>query len=643
MASTRRLTAILAADVAGYSRLMGVDEEGTHERLKAHLRELIDPKIEEHRGHIVKNTGDGMLAEFASVVDAVRCAAQVQRGMIDREPEVPNERQIKFRIGVNLGDVIADGGDIFGDGVNVAARLEALAEPGGICVSRVVRDQVRDKLPYSFEDRGEQNVKNIARPVRVYALLPEAVAELPVAGVPIAVPRHRPSAIAAMAVAATAVLVIAVIAWWVWPTMRSSPTPPAAVSAAATSIAQPLVAPRLSIIVLPFTNLSNDPEQQYFADAVTEDLTTDLSRIGHMFVISRNTAFTYRNKPVDGKQIGRDLGVRYVLEGSVQRSGNQVRVNAQLINAETDAHLWAERFDRDIGDLFALQSEITGRIAKALGVALITREAARPTEHPDALDYILRGSAAGLKPNSRDVSAEAISLFEHALTLNPRSVEAQTLLANSLVGRVRDQMTDSAAADLARAEGLVDQALAAASRNAFAHLVKGRVLQAQNRWEEAVLEFEATLGSDSNSVWALHYLAMSKLFTGSIEEVIPLEEQAIRLSPREPRIGWWYYAIGTVHLLQSRTDEAIVWLEKARSAIPAAPVFRSHLASAYALRSETERAAAELAEARRLVGDDRYSSIAHLQAVGYFGVPKIRVLFEATYFAGLRKAGMPEE
>jgi adenylate cyclase len=643
MASTRRLTAILAADVAGYSRLMGVDEEGTHERLKAHLRELIDPKIEEHRGHIVKNTGDGMLAEFASVVDAVRCAAQVQRGMIDREPEVPNERQIKFRIGVNLGDVIADGGDIFGDGVNVAARLEALAEPGGICVSRVVRDQVRDKLPYSFEDRGEQNVKNIARPVRVYALLPEAVAELPVAGVPIAVPRHRPSAIAAMAVAATAVLVIAVIAWWVWPTMRSSPTPPAAVSAAATSIAQPLVAPRLSIIVLPFTNLSNDPEQQYFADAVTEDLTTDLSRIGHMFVISRNTAFTYRNKPVDGKQIGHDLGVRYVLEGSVQRSGNQVRVNAQLINAETDAHLWAERFDRDIGDLFALQSEITGRIAKALGVALITREAARPTEHPDALDYILRGSAAGLKPNSRDVSAEAISLFEHALTLNPRSVEAQTLLANSLVGRVRDQMTDSAAADLARAEGLVDQALAAASRNAFAHLVKGRVLQAQNRWEEAVLEFEATLGSDSNSVWALHYLAMSKLFTGSIEEVIPLEEQAIRLSPREPRIGWWYYAIGTVHLLQSRTDEAIVWLEKARSAIPAAPVFRSHLASAYALRSETERAAAELAEARRLVGDDRYSSIAHLQAVGYFGVPKIRVLFEATYFAGLRKAGMPEE
>ena len=361
MSQTRRLAAILAADVAGYSRLMGVDEEGTHERLKAHLGQLVDPKIREHRGHIVKNTGDGMLAEFPSVVDAVRCAAEVQRGMIDREPEVSDERRIRFRIGINLGDVIADGGDIFGDGVNVAARVEALAEPGGICVSRVVRDQIRDKLPYPFEDRGEQSVKNIARPVRVYALRPEAVADLPVAGVPIAVPRHRRSAVAAIGAAATAVLVIAITAWWLWPTMRSSPTPPAAVAAVATSISQPLAAPRLSIVALPFTNLSDDKEQQYFADGITEDLTTDLSRIAHMLVISRNTAFTYKDKPVNTKQIGRELGVRYVLEGSVQRSGKQVRVNAQLIDAETDTHLWAVRFERDMGDLFALQNEITSR------------------------------------------------------------------------------------------------------------------------------------------------------------------------------------------------------------------------------------------------------------------------------------------
>src|ERR1700738_3911259 len=259
MASTRRLTAILAADVAGYSRLMGADEEGTHERLKAHLEELVDPKIKEHRGRIVKNTGDGMLAEFPSVVDAVRCAAEVQRGMIDREPEVPDERRIRFRIGINLGDVIVERDDIYGDGVNIAARLEALAEPGGVCISRVVRDQIRDKLPYPFEDRGEQSVKNIARPVRVYVLRPEAVADPLAARVPIVSPRRRPRVVVAIATATAAALVIAVVAWWGWPATRSSSTPPAAVAAAGTtSIAQPFVAPRLSIVVLPFVNLSND-------------------------------------------------------------------------------------------------------------------------------------------------------------------------------------------------------------------------------------------------------------------------------------------------------------------------------------------------------------------------------------------------
>jgi adenylate cyclase len=329
MVSTRRLAAILAADVAGYSRLMGEDEEGTHERLKAHLRELVDPKIAEHRGRIVKNTGDGLLAEFPSVVDAVRCAVEIQRAMVDPEPEVPEERRIRFRIGVNLGDVIVEEHDIFGDGVNVAARLEALAEPGGVCVSRMVRDQIRDRLPYRFEDLGEQSIKNIARPVRVYAWRPKAVADVSAVTVP-----HT----------------------------------------ALTS--QPAVAPRLSIVVLPFTNLSNDQEQQYFADGITEDLTTDLSRIAGMFVISCNTAFTYQGKRVDTKQIGRGLGVRYVLEGSVRRSGSQVRVNTQLIDAETDAHLWAERFVGDTSDLFALQDEITSRIAISLNLELVAAEAA---------------------------------------------------------------------------------------------------------------------------------------------------------------------------------------------------------------------------------------------------------------------------
>jgi TolB-like protein/class 3 adenylate cyclase/Tfp pilus assembly protein PilF len=597
MASTRRLTAILAADVAGYSRLMGADEEGTHERVTAHLRELVEPKIREHKGRPVKNTGDGLLAEFPSVVDAVRCAAEVQRGMIDREPQVADERRIRFRIGVNLGDVIAEGDDIFGDGVNVAARLEALAEPGGICISRTVRDQIRDKLLYPFEDRGEQNVKNIARPVRVYALSPDAIGALPGSSVPPAI-----------------------------------------------SISQPSVAPRLSIVVLPFANLSNDPEQQYFADGITEDLTTDLSRIEHMLVISRNTAFTYRNKPVDTKQIGRELGVRYVLQGSVRRSGNHVRINAQLIDAAADAHLWAERFDGDTADLFALQDEITSRIAVTLNLELIAAEGARPTDNPNALDYILRGRAAYLKPPSRDTDAERISMLEHALAFDPQSTEAKSLLAQALAARVMNGVSASAAADIARAEELAGEALAASPRSTLAHFAKGNVLRAQHRYEEAISEYETVLASNRNWVGALHNLGQCKLHTGSIDETIPLVEQAIRLSPRDPAIGVWYFQIGRVHLLQSRTDEAILWLEKARSAMPKIPYVHDVLASAYALKGETEDAAAELAEARRLVSDDRYSSIARLKAGrGYLGVPKISALHEATYFVGLRKAGMPEE
>jgi adenylate cyclase len=557
MASTRRLAAILAADVAGYSRLMGADEEGTHERLKAHFRELVSPKIAEHRGRIVKNTGDGLLAEFPSVVDAVRCAVEIQRGMIDREPDLPEERRIRFRIGVNLGDVIVEDADIFGDGVNVAARLEALAEPGGVCISRVVRDQIRDKLAYAFEDLGEQSVKNIARAVRVYALRAEAAASLP-----------SPS---------------------------GAPGP---------STSQPAVAPRLSIVVLPFANLGNDPEQQYFADGITDDLTTDLSRLAEMVVISRNTAFTYQGKRVDTKQIGRELCVRYVLEGSVRRSGNRVRVNAQLIDAETDAHLWAERFDGDTSDLFALQDEITSRIANTLGVELIAAEVARPTENPDALEYILRGRAACHKPESRESIAEAIGWFEHALELDPHAPEAQIRLANVFISRPLYAISDSAAVDLARADGLVDQALAVSPRNALAHVVKGQVLRGQCRPEEAVSEYETALALDHNSVGALNGLAWCNLYAGLPDEAISFAEKAISLSPRDPGIGDQYFIIGTARLLQSRFDEAITWLEKARNARPSLPVARSRLVAAYALKGVPERAAAELAEARRLVGGD---------------------------------------
>jgi TolB-like protein/class 3 adenylate cyclase/Flp pilus assembly protein TadD len=596
MTAIRKLAAILAADVAGYSRLMGADEEGTHERLKAHLRELVNPKIEEHRGRIVKNTGDGLLAEFASVVDAVRCATEIQRGMVDREPEAPDKRRIRFRIGINLGDVIAEHGDIFGDGVNIAARLEALAEPGSICISGTVRDHIGDRLPYAFDDIGEQRVKNIARPVRVYTWHPEGMASLRTAS-------------------------------------ASSP------SSAAASV----TAPRLSIVVLPFTNLSDDREQQYFADGITEDLTTDLSRLVGMLVISRNTAFTYRDKSIDTKQIGRELGVRYVFEGSVRRSGNRVRVNAQLVDAATDTHLWAERFDSDTADLFAVQAEITSQIASALNLELTTREAARAIEDPDTVDYILRGRAALWKPATCENYTAAINLFEHALALEPHSVDAQSWLASALAWRMLDGIADAPAADITRAERLVEQALAKSSLNPLAHFAKGQLLRALGRPEEAIPEYEMALAFNRNWVDALAAIGRCKILIGRIDEAIRDLEQATRISPRDPFVAYWYLRLGEAYLLQAHVEEAIVSLEKARNLSPASALFRAYLASAYALKGDMARAAGELVEARKLDGASCCSSIASLKDIEDFGVPAVRAAYETTLFAGLRKAGMPEQ
>lgn len=402
-------------------------------------------------------------------------------------------------------------------------------------------------------------------------------------------------------------------------------------------------ASRASIVVLPFANLSNDPEQQYFADGIAGNLTTDLSRIPDMLVISRNTSFTYRNKPIDTKQIGHELGVRYLLEGDVQRSGNQVRVTAQLIDAETDVHLWAERFTGNADDLFALQDEITSRIAVALDLELVDAEAARPIEHPDTRDYILRGRAARLKPPSRETRAEAIALFEQALSLDERSALAQGWLAIALTARVLDFMSETAAADIARAEELVGQALAALPRSTVAHFAKAQVLRAQHRYHEAVPEYQTVIALNRNWAHAYSHLGWCNFMTGSIEELIPAQEQAIRLSPRDPQIGLFYSRIGSGHLLRSRIDEARIWYEQARNATPAHPEFRTFLASVYALGGDSERAAAELTEARKLVGDDRYSSIARFRAVASWGVPKVRALVETTYFAGLRRAGVPEE
>jgi TolB-like protein/Tfp pilus assembly protein PilF len=402
-------------------------------------------------------------------------------------------------------------------------------------------------------------------------------------------------------------------------------------------------APRLSIVVLPFTNLSSDSEQEYFADGITDDLTTDLSRISGSFVIARNTALTYKGKEVSAKQIGRELGVRYVLEGSVRRSGDRVRINAQLIETETEAHLWAERFERDTGDLFALQDEITSRIATALDLALMDAESLRRTEHPDARDYIFRGYAVASKPPTRENYAEAVRCFECALALDPRSAEAQGSLADVLMGRVLDEMTDTVAADIARAEDLVKQALAASPRSSVGHYAKGNILRQTGRYEAAIPEYETVIELDRNEPGAYANLGWCKLLTGSIEEAIPALERALRLSPRDTRAGNWSGRIGLVHLLQSRFEEAILWLEKGRSASPALAYLCVWLASAYALKGATERAGAELAEARRLRANGCCTTIAQLRADWIDAAPKIRWLVETTFFAGLRKLGVSEE
>jgi TolB-like protein len=455
-----------------------------------------------------------------------------------------------------------------------------------------------------------------------------------------------------------AVLVVAVVTWWFWPTTRSSPTATPAV-AATTSTGQPFVASRLSIVVLPFANLSNDPDQQYFADGITEDLTTDLSRLPNMLVIARNTAFTYKNKPVDAKQIGRELAVRYLLEGSVQRSGNQVRVTTQLIDAETGTHLYAERFDRPLGDLFALQSDVTSRIAVALNLELVEREAARPSETPDALEYVLRGRAANAKPPSRESKAESIGFYERALAADPGSVEAKGWLADGLSGRVLDGMSDSPAEDIKRAETLLATALAAAPSNPFLHYVKGQILRAvaqgpfaldaearTARFADAIPEYEIMLAANPNAVGVIPHLAWCKFMTGAPDEAISLLEKAIRLSPRDPRLYLWYTRLGTVHLFEGHLEDAILWLEKARRANPPFPAPHAFLAAAYGLAGDLTRAAAELAEVHQGLkrrNDDRFGTIAMDRKNADLNTPVLHDRFEQYVITGLRKAGEPEE
>jgi TolB-like protein/class 3 adenylate cyclase len=641
----RRLAAVLAADVAGYSRLMGEDEEGTLRRLNAHRRELIDPAIAAHGGRIVKATGDGLLAEFASPVEAVRCGVEIQRSMVDRNAETAAERRILFRIGINLGDIIAEDGDLYGDGVNVAARLEALAAPGGLCISGIVRDLVHNKLAYALQDLGPQAVKNIAQPVHAYAMSAEAISALPAAA---ARPqRHAPAAArktgrwvaAAGAVAAVAVAVV------LWLIVRSPE--PVALAPAPTAVIAPTgatVAARLSIVVLPFANLSNDPEQDYLADGITDDLTTDLSQISGSFVIARNSAFTYKGKAADPRQVGKDLGVRYVLSGSVQRSEGEVRINAQLIDAESGKQLWADRFDYERGDLFKLQNEITGRIARALDLELVDAESRRSLQerpnNPDAVDLAMRGWSIFNKPRARENNVEARKLFEQAVGLDARDVQATVGLAVVDVNDVINEWCDKPEAQLQEADRLVAAALAVDPRHAYAYFVKSSILSEEERPVEAVAAAETAVSLNPSLAPAYAWIGVLQIRLGRAEDTVTYVQQALRLSPRDPSLANWLSFIGRAEFYLGRDDEAIDSMLKAEVVNPRLSGIYLHLAAAYALRNRETPARDALAQFEKLEPDTTIAKVkAETQKMS--DNPTFLKQRERLY-DGLRKAGMPE-
>src|SRR5271163_4143908 len=445
MSDTRKLAAILVSDVVGYGRLAGADEDRTLARLRGLRRDLIDPAIAAHRGRIVKRTGDGSIIEFRSVVDAVRCAIEVQSAMVERNAGVPEDKRIQFRVGVHLGDVVEEAdGDLMGDGLNIAARLEGLAEPGGITLSEDAYRQVKGRLDVAVRDLGPLTLKNIAEPVRIYSLEIGAPAHTKVVtpSAPTqpsaASPPRKRTVLALSALAIVLLLAAGAAAWHFVSANQSAPT----------ASTPPAEAAHLSIVVLPFTNLSGDPSQDYFADGITENLTTELSRIRNSFVIARNTAFTYKGKSIDAKEIGKELGVRYVLEGSVQRDQNRVRVNAQLIDAESGAHLWADRFEEDIADLFKLQDQVVARLGSALGYELIKAEAeaGAHSKNPDSIDLDMRGRAAMILSTQQQPTKDTLiavrAWFDRALEIDPNDADALAGEANAYMSEYGDGWTN---------------------------------------------------------------------------------------------------------------------------------------------------------------------------------------------------------
>jgi len=629
MSETRKLAAILVADVVGYSRLAGADEDRTLARLRALRSDLIDPTIAVHHGRIVKRTGDGSLIEFRSVVDAVRCAIELQNGLIERNAGVPPERRIEFRVGIHLGDVVEEAdGDLMGDGVNIAARLESIAKPGGICLSEQAYWQVKGRLDVKVSDLGPSQLKNIAEPIRVYSLDVGAPAVAKAAA-----PKKRsPLAPLGLGIAALAILTAA----GAWYLLRASRTPPLTITApapVASNAAAPAAAAHLSIVVLPFTNLSGDPAQDYFADGISENLTTDLSRIRNSFVIARNTAFAYRGKSVDAKAIGKELGVRYVLEGSAQREGTRVRVNAQLIDAESGAHLWADRFDEDVADLFKLQDEVVARLANTLGIELVKAEAEKGarSKNPDAVDLTMRGQALlQRRPPPKDKNDAARALFEQALEIDPNDADALAGEAFTYFNEYlfwHNPETDYDARILAQ----TDRAIALAPDTLSAYLVKSPYLYLSRRPNESLDAANAGLAIYPNS-GGLHALrGRAEFYLGRFDQSKSDLIQAMRLSPREPTIGVWHWYLGDTEFGLEDLDAAID--EYRKSIDTGYRTFGSYegLAAAYAIQGKMEDAKTALAEAQRLADPLTVKWL----ITNYPNIPSL--------IEGVRKLGLPEE
>lgn len=583
----RRLAAIMAGDIAGYSRLMSADEEGTLRQLKAHRRELVDPKIAEYRGRIVKTTGDGMLVEFVSVVDAVRCAVDIARGMRERNVGIPADRRIEFRTGINVGDIISDGDDIFGDGVNVAARLEALAEPNGIMVSRVVYEQVRDKLNFSFDDLGEQAVKNIPRPIGV----------------------HRVSL---------------------------NENAPAGAAAPGPLRPKQDAALRPSIAVLPFTNISGDPEQEYFADGISEDIITGLSKLRWFFVIARNSTFTYKGKAVDVKRVARELDVRYVLEGSVRKGGNRVRISAQLIDAATGNHIWADRYDGDLTDVFDLQDEITRKVVAAIEPKLLEAEAirseARSPEDLGGWDLVARALSHFWKLNEAE-SRLAINILRQATQDHPNYAPAHSMLAFLLLVSTHVGWTPSVeerepAAQLARRAMELDE------NDPWAFMALGYLAFAARKTDEAVRQFRTALELNPNFAAAHGYIGWALAFDGRSDEALKHFDQSMKMSPRDPINSLVLGGMAAAHYLAGRYPEAVKF---ARQGVE----LRPGLISGHRILCASLAQAGQIEEAREAMRTLRQlhpaMTVAWIkESVPYTTEPMARFL------DGLRKAGLEQ-